>query len=418
MTLWEGIRVALRGLTANKLRAILTMLGIIIGVAAVIALLAIGQGVQASVIAQIQSTGPNLIFVSPGAARQEGGVRAAQGSAVSLTYDDALALNDPVRAPNVVAVAPEFTSFGQIVYRGQNTNTRVAGVTPEYLTVRNYTLANGDFIDKGHIEANSRVAVLGANVATTLFGDADPIGQDILINRSAYRVIGVLAPKGGSGLGSQDEVVLVPLTTAQARLFGGSRGFGVGQRLSTINVSTVNPDTVDAAIAEITDILRERHKLTYQENDFTITSQKDIIGAFTQITTILTVFLGSIAGISLVVGGIGIMNIMLVSVTERTREIGIRKAVGARSQDILIQFLIEAVVLSVLGGLGGIGLGWAVGEVVNTLKLGGTTPITSVMTWDAVALAVGFSVAVGLFFGIYPASRAAALNPIEALRYE
>ena len=417
MNLIESIRVALRGLAANKLRSILTMLGIIIGVAAVIALLSIGQGVSASIAQQIQGIGSNLVIISPGAV-QSGGVRSAQGSAVTLTYEDGQALMDPSRAPSVVGVSPEFASFAQVVYGSQNFNVRVTGVTPDYETVRNARLTTGSFITKAQLDSLSRVAILGATTAQNLFDGDDPIGKEIKINRSPFIVIGVLESKGGSSMLGGDDIVLVPITTAQKRLFGGQRGFGVGSRVSTIYVSAASDAEVDAAIQQITEILRERHKTTYQNDDFTVTSQKDILNVMGQITGFLTAFLGAIAAISLLVGGIGIMNIMLVSVTERTREIGIRKAVGAKRRDILAQFLVEAVVLSVFGGLGGIVLGWGIGQVVNALKIGDPNPLVTIVTADAVLLAVGFSVAVGLFFGIYPASRAASLNPIDALRYE
>jgi putative ABC transport system permease protein len=420
MNVLESIRIALQALTANKLRAALTMLGIIIGVGAVIALMSIGQGVQASVTQQIQAIGPNIIFVTPGAI-QQGGVQSAQGQAATLTSEDAEALSDPLAAPDIAAVAPSFTSRAQIVYSGNNVNSQVNGVTPEYALVRNYKVSDGSFITKQQVDALSRVAVLGATVANNLFDGEDPIGKTIKINQSNFQVIGILESKGGAsiagGFGSQDDVVFVPITTAQRRLFGGTRGFGVGQRVSTIYVSAASELQVNAAITEIAAVLRERHKLTYQQDDFTIISQQDILGAFTQITTILTAFLGAIAGISLLVGGIGIMNIMLVSVTERTREIGIRKAVGAKRRDILAQFMVEAVVLSVFGGLGGIGVGWLISQAVNQLKIS-TPPLVTLVSPEAVLLAVGFSAAVGLFFGIYPATRAASLNPIDALRYE
>jgi putative ABC transport system permease protein len=417
MNIIESIRIALRGLAANKMRAILTMLGIIIGVAAVIALMAIGQGVQNSVTQQIQGIGSNLVIISPGAT-QQGAVRTAQGSAATLTYEDALALQDFTMAPDIAGVSPEFGSSAQVVYGGQNFNVRITGVTPDYETVRNVTLESGAFVDKVQLDSLSRVAVIGATTAKNLFSGDDPIGREIKINRSIFTVIGVLQAKGGSPMLGGDDIVLVPITTAQKRLFGGQLGFGVGSRVSTIYVSAASETQVDSAIQQITEILRERHKTTPANDDFTVTSQKDILGVLDQITGLMTAFLGAIAGISLVVGGIGIMNIMLVSVTERTREIGIRKAVGAKRRDILVQFLVEAVVLSVVGGLGGIALGWGFSQLVNVLKIGAPTPLTTAVTADAVILAVSFSVAIGLFFGIYPANRASGLNPIDALRYE
>ena len=417
MNILESLRVAFRGLASNKMRSILTMLGIIIGVAAVIALMSIGEGVSVSITQQIQGIGSNLVIIMPGST-QSSGVRTAQGSAVTLTYEDSEALLDFSRAPSIGGVSPEFGSAGQVVYGNQNFNVRITGVTEQYEWVRNAKLLTGSFITRAHLDATSRVAVLGATTADNLFAGDDPIDREIKINRQTFRVIGVLEAKGGSAMLGGDDIVLVPITTAQRRLFGAQRGFGVGSRVSTIYVSAVSESQVDAAIAQITEILRERHKTTYQNDDFTVTSQKDILGVLDQITGFLTAFLGAIAAISLLVGGIGIMNIMLVSVTERTREIGIRKAVGAKRRDILVQFLVEAVVLSLVGGLGGIALGWGMGQVVNALKIGSPQPLVTVMTAQSVMLAVSFSVAVGLFFGIYPATRAAALHPIDALRYE
>jgi len=400
------------------MRAVLTMLGIIIGVAAVIALLSIGQGVQVAVADQIKSIGSNLITIMPGSFSASNVRIAVTGGPqqTALTYEDAVAIAE-AGLPSVAAVAPQFSGGGQVTYGPQTFNSSIVGVTPEFLSVRNLEVDRGDFITKAEVDALSRVAVLGARVAQNLFGDEDPIGQTVRINRTNFRIIGVLKPKGGTGFGSVDTQVFVPITTAQRRLFGGQRGFGVGTRVSTINVSAISEDAVDAAVAEITQVLREQHKIASQQDDFTIFTQKDLLGAFNQVAAFLTAFLGAIAAISLLVGGIGIMNIMLVSVTERTREIGIRKAVGAKRRDIMLQFLVEAVVLSFFGGLGGILLGIALGQVVNALKIG-DPPLTTIVSPDAVLLAVSFSVAVGLFFGIYPASRAAALNPIEALRYE
>jgi putative ABC transport system permease protein len=411
MNVTESIRVAIRSLNANKMRAALTMLGIIIGVAAVIALMSIGQGAQVAITSQIQSIGTNLLFIRPGST-EEGGVRTAQGSAQTLTLEDAEALTS---VPQVAGVAPEVDAFGQIAYLGNNVNSRVLGVTPDYLTVRNYELAEGEFIQASNVTARSAVAVLGANVATDLFEGGDPIGQSIRINGVGLRVIGVLVAKGGTGFGSQDDVVLVPLTTAQSRLFGRNR-FRGGNSVAVINVQVAEASQIDTAIQGIGDVLRERHHVTYQD-DFTIQSQQDILNTANQVTGVLTLFLGGVAAISLIVGGIGIMNIMLVSVTERTREIGIRKAVGAKRRDVLAQFLTEATLLSVTGGLIGILLGVGVARLAGRLPLG-TTSVVPVVSLDSILLATLFSIAIGLFFGIYPASRAAGLNPIDALRYE
>jgi len=410
----QSARVALRSLTANKTRSALTMLGIIIGVAAVIAMLSIGRGAQAAITSQIESIGTNLLFIRPGAI-QQGGVRQEAGSAQTLTLEDAEAL---VGLPSVVAVAPQVDAFGQLVYQSQNTRTRVYGVTPEYIQVRNYTLADGEGITSAHVNGRSQVVVLGNATAANLFGDAAlAVGQSVRINGQPFRVTGVLASKGGSGFGSQDDLALVPITTAQLRLFGANRNVRGGQRsISSINVQIVDQSVSDQAVAEIGEVLRERHRVTFQD-DFTISSQQDILDTATQITGVLTLFLGGVAAISLLVGGIGIMNIMLVSVTERTREIGLRKAVGARKRDILSQFLTEAALLSLLGGILGIALGWGMSRLIGGVQLGGTT-LTPLVGLDAVLLATLFSAAVGVFFGWYPAWRAASLNPIDALRYE
>ena len=414
MNILESLQIALDGIISNKLRAVLTMLGIIIGVAAVIVMLGIGRGAQASIEAQIQSNGTNLLYVRPGST-QQGGVRQAQGSAQTLTYADAQALAEPGAAPAVAAVAPEYNAFGQVVYQGVNANSRVTGVTPEYLSVRLLSLASGDFIDASQVTGRSTVAVLGANVAKTLFQDADPIGQSIRINNISFRVIGVLAAKGGTGFGSLDDQVMVPITTAQLRLAGGGQ-FRGSNNISVINVQIVDASQNDAAIQQVSQILRERHHIT-ADDDFNVTSQQDIIQTAATTTGIFTLFLGAIAGISLLVGGIGIMNIMLVSVTERTREIGLRKAVGARRRDVLTQFLVEAMVLSVLGGLIGVTLAFGVARLIGGTQFGSFS-LNPVIGLDSVLMATLFSVGVGLFFGAYPANRAASLNPIEALRYE
>jgi putative ABC transport system permease protein len=414
MNLAESIRIALRSLSANKLRSALTMLGIIIGVAAVIALMGVGRGAQHAIDTQINSLGTNLLFVSPGAANSEG-VRQAQGSSQTLTYEDALALNDPQNLPAVAGVAPEVRAFGQVVYQGNNANTPIAGVTPDYQSVRNYNVQSGEFINQANITSRSLVAVIGANVASELFtGGEDPVGQTIRINNVPFRVIGVLESKGGSGFGNQDDQVLVPLTTAITRLQ--RNRFGSGNVISQISVQVVDANQMDPATQQISEVLRQRHHIRY-EDDFTIRSQQDILASANQITGVMTLFLGGVAGISLLVGGIGIMNIMLVSVTERTREIGIRKAIGATRQNVLGQFLTEATILSVLGGLIGISLGAGIARLISGLQAG-TVTIQAVVAPDSILLATLFSVVVGLFFGIYPAYRAAQLNPIDALRYE
>jgi putative ABC transport system permease protein len=338
------------------------------------------------------------------------------GSAASLTQEDAEAIAGSPDAPSVAVVAPVSQQRSQVVYSGQNINTSIQGVTPEYAVVRNWAVEDGRFIEKSDVDSRSRVAVLGSSAAQELFGTADPLGQSIKIQQAPYRVIGVMQAKGGTGFmgASQDDVLFIPLTTAQERLLGGRTARGGSHLVTVIYVSAIDDKSVDSAISEMTLILRQRHKIgPDKEDDFTIMSQQDILGVVNQVTGILTLFLGAIAAISLLVGGIGIMNIMLVSVTERTREIGIRKAVGARRRDILLQFLIEAIVLSVIGGLAGILFGVSVAKLV---ELSGV--LTTLVSLDSVLLAVGFSVAVGLFFGLYPAMRAARLNPIDALRYE
>jgi putative ABC transport system permease protein len=413
MNPWQGALAALDSLTANKMRSGLTILGIVIGVAAVIALVSIGRGAQASVTAQIESTGANLIFVRPGST-QQGGVAAGAGTAATLTQDDAEAL---MQVPGVVGVAPQVNGRVQVAYLGQNTNSQLVGSTPDYLTVRNFQLADGEFISEANVVAHSSVVVLGSAVAETLFGGSGGVvGQSVRLGGQPYRVIGVLVSKGGTGFGSQDDQVLVPLTTAQTRLTGPSN-FRGGNVISVINVQVASADQVLAAIDGVTEVLRARHGTLAGADDFTVQNQQDQLSAITQVTNTLTLFLGGIAGISLLVGGIGIMNIMLVSVTERTREIGIRKALGARRRDILYQFLVEAAVLSLVGGLMGVALGWLIGQLMGRIQLGGSA-ITPVVGLDSVLLATGFSIAVGLFFGIYPATRAAALEPVEALRYE
>jgi len=411
MNALESMRIALRSINANKLRAGLTMLGIIIGVMAVIAMLSIGRGAQSAITDQITSIGTNLLYVRPGSTSSSG-VRTAEGSATTLTKEDAAALEE---LAYIVGVAPQVESFGQMAYLGNNTNARVLGVTPEYLDTMNTQLATGEFISASNVTANAAVVVLGSSVATTLFDTADPIGQFVRVNGQNFRVLGVMEAKGGTGFMNADSQVYVPLTTAMTRLARAGQ-FRGGNSVSVINVKITDMSMQDTVVQEISEVLRERHRIQFSD-DFSITSQQDVLNTATQVTGTLTIFLGGVAAISLIVGGIGIMNIMLVSVTERTREIGIRKAIGARKLDIMTQFLTEAMILSLAGGVIGVLLGALIARLISGTSLG-TTALNTVVDPDSVLLAVLFSAGVGLFFGSYPANRAAGLHPIEALRYE
>jgi putative ABC transport system permease protein len=416
VNLYESIRIALRALAANKLRALLTMLGIIIGVGAVIAMVAIGRGGQASITQQIQNLGTNVLFIRPGTT-QQGGIRQGQGSRPSLTLEDANALLEEVSS--IAAVAPEIGGVAQLVAGGQNWQSRVTATTESYPEVRSARLAYGDFITRQHEDTRATVVVLGSTVASNLFPGQDPIGQSVRISVSGragvnFRVIGVMEAKGGSGMGNQDDQVFVPVTTYATRLSTG-RSVRGGYTVSTINVAVRSTPLMQQAAAEAAEVLRRRHRVT--QDDFTIQSQDDFLQTASEVTGTMTVLLGSIGGISLLVGGIGIMNIMLVSVTERTREIGIRKAVGARRRDILLQFIVEATIVSLCGGVIGIVLGVGVARLLSVLRLPGPFA-NALVTPDAVVISFTVSAAVGLFFGIYPAMRAARLRPIEALRYE
>jgi putative ABC transport system permease protein len=406
MSLVEGFLSAWEGLSANKLRAALTMLGVMIGVAAVVALLAVGEGVDNAVTEQIRRTGTNLVVVQPDP-EQDG----------QLTNGDLEAIRDPFNAPAVAQVTANAAGQAQVVYAGGDLRTTVSGVTPEYLQVREYEISLGDFITPDDLERRARVAVLGWDAYEALFdadGDEYPVGQTIKLNGMPFQVVGVLTAKGGVGISNEDSTIFVPLTTAQGRLYPQKRAGGE-PLVSAILVQAVDEDRISQATEQIADLLRARHRLELEdEDDFIVFGQDEILDVFNSITDLLTIFLGAIAGISLLVGGIGIMNIMLVSVTERTREIGIRKAVGALRRDILTQFLIEALVLSLMGGLIGLGLGVALSTGIGRLSPD-LTPLIS--PW-VVLVAVGFAAAVGLFFGLYPALRASKLRPIEALRYE
>jgi len=420
MVLISSFGVALRSLATNKLRSSLTMLGIIIGTSAVIVLVSIGQGVQTMVSEQMQDMGSNVMFVMSGELGQANTsmrtnfLRSANLS--TLTIGDAAAIVSSGRAPLVQAVAPEFVGSATASYGNASTSTTISGVTSQYPAVRSFYPILGRFVDVDDVRANARVAVLGQTVVEKLFpAGMSPLGETIKINRAPFQVIGVMQAKGGTAFGDEDDAVFVPLTTAQTRLFGGRQPDGE-YSVSVIYAQATDEDVMEAASEQIRLVLRQRHGLIYStdEDDFSVLTQADITAVLGNLTAVLTMFLGLIAAISLLVGGIGIMNIMLVSVTERTREIGIRKAVGAKQKHILFQFLVEAIVLSLLGGAIGIAIGVS-GTVAAANMM---EDLRSNIDLFTILLATGFSVLVGLFFGIYPAFRAARLDPIEALRYE
>jgi len=407
MDLLNIIRVAFRALQRNKMRAALTMLGIIIGVSAVVAMVSIGQGAQATVQAQIDSIGTNLLFVTAGA-QNVGGVRSGTGDSGTntLTVDDLEAIKREV--PTVSMLTPTVNARGQLVAGNMNWNTSIQGVSEEYPEVRKWTIQTGSFFTDSDVRAAARVLVIGQTIADNMFAGADPIGQTIRVQNLPFRVVGVMARKGQDPQGrDQDDVAFTPYTTVQKKILG-------SPRLQIAYVSAVSPDATYTAQQQISELLRQRHKLGPNEpDDFTVRNMSDIAQAANETNNTMTMLLACIAGVSLLVGGIGIMNIMLVSVTERTREIGIRMAIGARSSAVRSQFLIESVVLSLTGGLFGILLGVAVSIGIPRL-LGWPTLISSMSIIGSVI----FSAAVGIFFGYYPARKAASLDPIEALRYE
>jgi putative ABC transport system permease protein len=405
----QALVEALESLSANKMRSGLTILGIVIGVAAVIAMISIGRGAQNTITGSIQGIGTNLIFVFRGGS--SGDVRNPK----PLTLGDADAIADPFQAPSVAGVAPELNGQVKVTYGGESTNTSIEGVTPAYATVRNISLTEGQFINEEQILSRSSVVLLGQDVADKLFGRKEGlVGETVRIEGQPFRVTGVLTSKGGSSFSNEDDRVIVPLSTAQTRLLRRSNR----DQVDIILAEATSANSVAQAQAEISQILRTRHRTAIGADDFTILTQQDFLSTASTITSVLTIFLGGVAAISLLVGGIGIMNIMLVSVTERTREIGLRKALGARRVDILIQFLTESAVLSLLGGIIGIALGWLISYGVGRIAAANNTPITPAIGIDTILIATLFSTAVGLFFGLYPANRAAGLQPVEALRYE
>ena len=406
---FEPLSTAWVGVASHKLRSSLTILGIVIGVAAVIALMSIGRGAEADIVSRIEGLGSNLITISPGAFTF-GGVRSAAGSVQTLTQEDATVISEQVAYVDVVA--PSYSTNLQLVVGGENMNSRVTGITPGYMQAYNLNLADGAFISEYDYQRGAKVAVLGSNVAETLFEGTDPVGQQMRMGSNIVRVIGVLESKGGM-MGSSDNAILIPLTALQqmvARTLTSQ-----GERVvSSIALTVTDEEQASYVVEEITNLLRDHHQLgPGVDNDFRITSMEEISSTLSETIGTLTILLGAIAAISLLVGGIGVMNIMLVSVVERTREIGIRKALGARERDIWGQFLIEAILLTFTGGIIGVIIGWVVSYIVSSMGL-----VTTLVSADIVILAVSVSVGIGLFFGFYPAWNASRLNPIEALRAE
>lgn len=403
----ETLHMALVALWANKMRSILTMLGIIIGVGAVIAMVSIGMGVRKQVQDSIASLGSNMLVINASATRNSAGVRQAAGSNIRLKLEDAQAIKKKIK--DAEYVSPQVQRNYQIVNGNQNWNTQVVGVIPDYMYIRSLSIANGTFISEKDVDNRARVAVIGTTVAENLFGEGiNPVGKNIRINNDPFKVIGILESKGQSSMGQdQDDVVIIPITTATTRIMAINH-------IQQISVQVISPDKMDLVQAEIENLMRQRHKISAdKEDDFTVRNLTSIMETMTNTSTMLTILLASIAGISLLVGGIGIMNIMMVSVTERTREIGIRKALGATYRNIMFQFLIEAVFVGIIGGLIGIVVGCSLSMAIAQFA-----GFTTVITIEPILISFLFSVGISLFFGIYPARKAAKLDPIEALRYE
>jgi len=407
MLLVDLIEETFFAVLANKARSGLTVLGVVIGIGSVVTMVAIGQGATSDISKNIQSLGSNLLVVMPGSQRGVGSqVRGGMGSATTLVVADAEAIAKEIAYVEVVA--PEVSVRKQVVFKSNNTNTSIRGVTPDYARVKNIEIETGNFISAQNVDKNSKVAVLGPTTRDDLFGEsANPVGQKVKIEKMEFTIIGVTKSKGGTGFGSSDDLVYLPLSTTQRYLTG-------SDSVSDINIQVEKENFMSLVQEEITSLLLKRHNIADPLNaDFNIMNQVDIMETMSDVSKTLTLLLGAIAGISLVVGGIGIMNMMLTTVTERTREIGLRKSLGAKNKDITFQFLAESVTLTFVGGLVGIILGW--GASVLVTKFSGTT--TSVTTWS-IFLAFGVSAAIGIIFGYYPARKAANLNPIEALRYE
>ncbi len=401
MAFEELLRSALRSLGGNRLRTALTMLGVVIGVGSVVGMIALGEGARKSVEGSIRSMGTNLLSIRPGSPSRFG-VRS--GTSETLTEGDARAIED---LPGIAAMAPDATGMAQVEYLTNNASTVVVGATPEWLGVRAFELADGAFIRPPDLVARRRVAVLGSFVAQTLFAALDPIGERIQVKGVPFVVVGVLEEKGTSGFGNPDDQIVVPLTTYQSALFG-------TDKLSGISVQVADGVAMDVVQADIERVIRSRHRIPEgQEDDFRVRSQTEMLQTMNEVTGAFTALLGGVAAVSLLVGGIGIMNIMLVSVRERTREIGIRKAVGARRRDILLQFLVEAIFVSVVGGLFGLALGYGLAFAMSRLA-----NWEAVVPPYAVVLALGTSIGIGVVFGVWPARQAARLDPVEALRYE
>lgn len=408
MLIFQSIIEALESLSSNKLRSGLTIIGIVIGVAAVIAIVSIGRGAQNTITGSIQGIGTNLLFVFRGGSEE---VRNPK----PITLGDVDAMADSFQAPSVSGVAPALQGNVEVAFAGESTTTQVLAVNPDYARVRNIELSEGEFINQEHMLGRASVMIIGTDVADKLFGRKEGlVGETVRIEGQPFRIIGVLKSKGGSGFNNEDDQIMVPLSTGQMRLLHRASR----DRVDMVIVQAISADAVPQATEEIGQILRSRHRTAIGADDFTILSQQDFLDTARTITSVLTIFLGGIAAISLLVGGIGIMNIMLVSVTERTREIGLRKALGARRIDILVQFLTESALLSLFGGLIGIGLGALISFIVGRIAAANDTALNPSIGLDTILLATLFSTAVGLFFGLYPANRAAGLEPVEALRYE